>query len=1099
METTAVRVALRIRPLSEKEQETTGPTDCITYAKDEPQIFLGSDRAFTFDHVFPPQTDQNQLFTTSIIPLLDCFLEGNNATVLAYGQTGSGKTYSIGTGVEPLPNRDAEGIIQRFAKILFERLGERESTTTYQIYVSFLELYNEEIIDLFCQNKKDDTVHPAVREDGHRQIYWTGVREIHVQSSTELLNHIRKGAMCRSTGSTDMNSSSSRSHAIVSITLKQQICEQGDPLDNQQVPVKRLVSKFHFVDLAGSERLKRTNALGERQKESISINTGLLALGNVISALGDHSKCGSHIPYRDSKLTRLIQDSLGGNSHTLMLACISPSPSDYMETLNTLKYANRARNIQNRVEINVDYEGSPEEVSYLRSQMIKLKMQLLDLKHQQNHGSYGISDGYRAMEAELARVKAHADALSKDLIQVQGERDTLRLQQEQQQESSDIDNPVQVQPLVLNYLQHIQDLKFELLEANNRLVHLETQQRYHIGQHPSVTTSSKSYSNRKYVFDHEPSISMAVPGRFGSNSPTHRRQKTTLDKNMRMGSVSTGGAHTGTRRTVKQRKHSLPIGHRMKSVRKHTTVMNESTLPDLDELWHFLDSDTNDGDSSTTEMGNHHQDFILKVDNNKNNNDMYTSQQKIADETQQQQQQQQQKKQLQQHDKKINSDVPLFASYSSSIDFMNTSLSPPSSSKLDALTGISISPSSPSTLPDSPISGNTICHDLASPIDDNDNNNNNEDEIQALSVPAWADEPKAQSMTDSTKRESLSWTDSFLDDSDNSIATSRLSSTYWTLANNGKRNLGRRRNKDLLKMLHQVQADLLVKQELVGQLEKSEDEYTQMRINYEAQLKLLQTHLVDMRYQRDYAIGDIEINNRDIATKLQQLNKDQQPAAISLESKPQCQQRPHTAASPSPSPPPPPPPKGLQRRQQTDAISRQIKEIRLQYEGKLKRLTTENQEWKRKYTQSTNSMALARTKAEQVVTKLRNTIDQMKADKKQLQRTMKQDNDRLREQLAIAEQDIVQLKRKESLYMEARKKWDDTNEQQQALLKKRNDHTLQVNQQMRHLTLVLRKAATEGTFLNEVTLERLLSHAASQQQSPWLPNKISSRPSSTAN
>ncbi|ORZ25620.1 hypothetical protein BCR42DRAFT_11543 [Absidia repens] len=387
-----------------------------------------------------------------------------------------------------------------------------------------------------------------------------------------------------------------------------------------------------------------------------------------------------------------------------------------------------------------------------------------------------------------------------------------------------------------------------------------------------------------------------------------------------------------------------------------------------------------------------------------------------------------------------------------------------------------------------------MCHDLTLHEDD--------DDVQLLAVPSWTDEPKTQSVTDSTKRESLSWTDSLLDDSDISIATSRLSSTYWNMANNGKRHGGRRRSKDLLKILHQVQADLLVKKELVGQLEKSEDEYTQMRINYEDQLKSLEKHLVDMRYQRDYAIGEIEIsdmNNANInshqditSTNNSVINKevDRQHQVTKPRTGNTRKQKLHTTTL---SPPAPPPPIGHQRRP-LDSIPRQIKEIRLQYEGKIKRLTGESQEWKRKYIQTTSSMTSARTRAEQVVTKLRSTIDQMKTEKKQLQRTMKQDNDRLRDQLATAEQEIQQLKRKEAIHLDARKKWDDTNEQQQAMLKKRNDQTLQVNQQMRQLNTVLRKAANEGTFLNEAALERLLAQASSTSSASPLQRQLSRSP-----
>ncbi|KAI8343428.1 P-loop containing nucleoside triphosphate hydrolase protein [Chlamydoabsidia padenii] len=1079
METTAVRVALRIRPLSEKELALAGSSDCINYAKDEPQVILGNDKAFTFDHVFSPKDKQDQVFTTSIIPLLDRFLDGNNATVLAYGQTGSGKTYSIGTSLESFPDSESQGIIQRFAKALFERLEQKKKETIYQVYVSYLELYNEEIIDLLSTTtqssttttsstkttptpiKKDDgKQQPAIREDIHGQIYWTGVHEILVTNKQELLEHVKKGSLSRSTGSTAMNASSSRSHAILSVTLKQQISELGTLNDEHEQSLKRLVSKFHFVDLAGSERLKRTNAFGDRQKEGISINTGLLALGNVISALGDESKKSPHVPYRDSKLTRLLQDSLGGNSHTLMLACVSPCASDYMETLNTLKYANRARNIQNQVEINVDYEGSgPEEVVYLKNQLIKMKTQLSNLlqqqhqqqshyhhHHQRRHYD-DINGEYHFMEAELIRAKMYATSMAKDVAQLQAERDLLR--------HSSTHDPLETQPQTMEYLQHIQDLKYELAEANNRLVHLECQQQYQ-------------------SHHHQPSVSVALPGRFGSNSPTHRRNKpnlsacgTPLDRSTRTGSLSTGG-----RRTIRQRKHSIPIGQRMKTARKHTSFMTApNSPPDLDELWRFLDSDSND--STLTEL--------------RDDNQSIKSHNEVKLETKQQD-----------DNKSIGNDGALLPAYTSPVD----SMIQPNSTKLDISTTPQSSP--PSMLPDSPVSTNTMSHD--SILHDN---GDNDDDIQILAIPAWTDEPKTQSTTDSTKRESLSWTDSLLDDSDNSIATSRLSSTYYNMAYNGKKSLGRRQSKDMLKMLHQVQADLLVKKELVGQLEKSEDEYAQMRINYEDQLKSLQNHLVDMRYQRDYAIGDIQINNMMNTSNINNNNNNNNnhnsdhPDNIKSNNKSNqlvinTDSRHHQVTKPklgnirqrrlnailSSTPPPPPASTGNQSRRPQDSIPRQIKEIRLQYEGKIKRLTTENQEWKRKYQQTTNSMTTARTKAEQVVTKLRSTIDHMKMEKKQLQRSLKQENDRLRDQLSLAEQEVQQLKRKEGIFLDARRKWDDTNEHQQALLKKRNEQTIQVNQQMRQLNVVLRKAATEGTLLNEAALERLLALASTSPTSP---------------
>ena len=222
---------------------------------------------------------------------------------------------------------------------------------TADIYVSFAEIYNEEVNDLLDPRTGKKI---GIREDMTGDIVLTGVKEerIPVIGESEevltraILNILHQGALGRTTKSTAMNLQSSRSHAIFTLTLRQ---TRGPT---------QLVSKLNFVDLAGSERLKRTGAEGDRAKESISINSGLLALGNVISALSDPNKRNMHIPYRDSKLTRLLQDSLGGNSKTVMIACVSPADIDLNETVNTLRYAQRARFIKNKAQINTELPGS---------------------------------------------------------------------------------------------------------------------------------------------------------------------------------------------------------------------------------------------------------------------------------------------------------------------------------------------------------------------------------------------------------------------------------------------------------------------------------------------------------------------------------------------------------------------------------------------------------------------------------------------------------------------------------------------------------------------------------------------------------------------
>ncbi|CEG62890.1 hypothetical protein RMATCC62417_00136 [Rhizopus microsporus] len=274
-------------------------------------------------------------------------------------------------------------------------------THRYTVTVSFIEIYNEDLHDLLNSSPPEESPPITIREDTKGNIYWTGVKEVEVQSTDDVLHYLEQGAQNRATGATDMNEKSSRSHAIFSVTLRQEkSVSQSVRKPTQSRPNSSLsnytrashtpktdegewiitTSKFHFVDLAGSERLKRTAAEGGRRKEGININAGLLALGNVISALaGDKKK--THVPYRDSKLTRLLQDSLGGNSTTLMIACVSPAEYNLAETINTLQYASRARSIKNRSEKNeVEEWMTTDNIDTLRSLVGKLKHELKCLR-----------------------------------------------------------------------------------------------------------------------------------------------------------------------------------------------------------------------------------------------------------------------------------------------------------------------------------------------------------------------------------------------------------------------------------------------------------------------------------------------------------------------------------------------------------------------------------------------------------------------------------------------------------------------------------------------------------------------------------------------
>ncbi|XP_051956367.1 chromosome-associated kinesin KIF4-like [Xyrauchen texanus] len=358
-----VRVALRCRPLVPKEINE-GCQCCLTFVPGEPQVIVGNDKAFTYDYMFDPMTEQEEVFSTCVSPLLSGLFKGYHATVLAYGQTGSGKTFSMGgTYTSEQENEPTVGVIPRVIRRIFQEKA-KCADCEFVLAVSYLEIYNEEILDLLCTSKDKPVI--SIREDPKEGIKIVGLIEKEVFTAHEMVGCLELGNSARTVGSTAMNAASSRSHAIFTISLEQR--RKGDKSDV-------MVSKLHLVDLAGSERQKKTKAEGDRLKEGISINRGLLSLGNVISALGDESKKGTFVPYRDSKLTRLLQDSLGGNSHTLMIACVSPADSNIEETINTLRYADRARKIKNKPILNVDPRAA--EMKRLNQQVQELQVMLL--------------------------------------------------------------------------------------------------------------------------------------------------------------------------------------------------------------------------------------------------------------------------------------------------------------------------------------------------------------------------------------------------------------------------------------------------------------------------------------------------------------------------------------------------------------------------------------------------------------------------------------------------------------------------------------------------------------------------------------------------
>uniref|UniRef100_A0A9J7ZUU5 Kinesin family member 21A n=1 Tax=Cyprinus carpio carpio TaxID=630221 RepID=A0A9J7ZUU5_CYPCA len=476
-----------VRPQLAKEK-IEGCHICTFVTPGEPLVVLGKDKAFTFDYVLDMDSQQDTIYSNCTEKLIEGCFEGYNATIFAYGQTGSGKTYTMGTGFDVNITDEELGIIPRAVSHLFRGIEERRQAATeqgrpvpeFKVNVQFLELYNEEVLDLFDSTQdveaRKHRSNIKIHEDANGGIYTVGVTTRTVSSEAEMMQCLRLGALSRTTASTQMNVQSSRSHAIFTIHLCQvRVCDTET--DNRLVngssemnEFETLTAKFHFVDLAGSERLKRTGATGDRAKEGISINCGLLALGNVISALGDRSKRSTHVPYRDSKLTRLLQDSLGGNSQTVMIACISPSDRDFMETLNTLKYANRARNIKNKVMVNQD--RASQQISALRTEIARLQMELMEYKTGKRmvgeDGLESINDMVHEnsmLQTENNNLRVRVKAMQETIDAQRARLTQLLSDQVNQTLARAGEGNEEIGNMIENYIKEIEELRAKLLES----------------------------------------------------------------------------------------------------------------------------------------------------------------------------------------------------------------------------------------------------------------------------------------------------------------------------------------------------------------------------------------------------------------------------------------------------------------------------------------------------------------------------------------------------------------------------------------------------------------------------------------------------------
>ncbi|KAJ5952100.1 uncharacterized protein N7479_010513 [Penicillium vulpinum] len=430
---TAVKVAVRVRPplkptdpgyelIPQRFQRSTVHVTAPTSLSVE---VSGGRKLFVFDRVFPETTQQEGVWDY-VSDSVDSFVQGYNVSIMAYGQSGAGKSFTMGTsGPTEMNNMQDMGIIPRAAQVLFDKLegapkhmrngsnattGLRtpqrysmssassfgklhlEKEKTWQLKATYVEIYNEHLRDLLLPESAvaNDRSNVTIREDTKGRILLTGLHQVNINSFDDLIGALNFGSTIRQTDSTAINAKSSRSHAVFSLNLvqrKSSIHATPSPIKEKRMsmPVDAfnagetvtVDSKLHFVDLAGSERLKNTGASGERAREGISINAGLAALGKVISQLSSRQQ-GSHVSYRDSKLTRLLQDSLGGNAYTYMIACVTPAEFHLSETLNTISYAQRARAIQSKPHIqHIADDGDKQAlIERLKSEISFLRLQI---------------------------------------------------------------------------------------------------------------------------------------------------------------------------------------------------------------------------------------------------------------------------------------------------------------------------------------------------------------------------------------------------------------------------------------------------------------------------------------------------------------------------------------------------------------------------------------------------------------------------------------------------------------------------------------------------------------------------------------------------
>ncbi|KAL2634283.1 hypothetical protein R1flu_005762 [Riccia fluitans] len=392
-----VQVVVRVRPPSNREKDQ-GYVKCVGVDSGAHSVTLNyrpQPRTFTFDYVADEVVTQEDIFAAVGKPITDACLQGYHCCLIAYGQTGAGKTFTMegpdpeSSGNSPgfaaqnkanAKRHEKRGLIPRILEYIFQRMSSEKMQSCkdveFVVKCSYLQIYNEQVSDLLDPAALNLTIH----EDAKAGMYVEGLQEVVVPTAEATYGVFRRGSENRHVGMTAMNMESSRSHSVFTVVVESQRRNDGGVMN-------RRTSRFYLVDLAGSERQKHSESAGIRLKEAGSINKSLSALGNVIKALVDISEGKiRHVPYRDSKLTFLLKDALGGNSKCTLIANVSPAEKNIDETLSTLKFAQRAKLIHNTAIVNEDMFGNP---AVMGEEIRRLRLALAALRANMGNGSIG--------------------------------------------------------------------------------------------------------------------------------------------------------------------------------------------------------------------------------------------------------------------------------------------------------------------------------------------------------------------------------------------------------------------------------------------------------------------------------------------------------------------------------------------------------------------------------------------------------------------------------------------------------------------------------------------------------------------------------------